>query len=136
MRRHDLLPGRTAVAISNNALAFIILIGIDCVLLLLSIPFQNSFPHAVELLISKVLFGLLFIAIGFCWGFTLAASSKERKEVAAGYTTVLARNLNVDQVDPATGIVIRDAGDSYLTRAELNAARNRVRSASAERLLP
>jgi hypothetical protein len=127
VRRHDLLPGRTAIAISNNALAFIILLGIDCLLLMLSIPVRESLPHAVGLSIFNVLFGVLFISVGLCSGFSLAARSKERQEVASGYTTVLARNVNVDQVDPITGIVIRDAGASYLTRAELNAARDRAR---------
>jgi hypothetical protein len=56
----------------------------------------------------------------------IALFLRKARETAAGYTTMQAGDLNLDQVDSATGVVVREAGRPYLSKAELKAARERA----------
>jgi hypothetical protein len=43
---------------------------------------------------------------------------KKRREARAGYATVMNERQDLDQIDPATGRVVRLAGEPFLGRAE------------------
>ena len=69
-------------------------------------------PRVVPLVL--VIFGA-FIA-----SFVVAhlASKQKDRECAAGYTTSGMGYPNLEQVDPATGLIVRAAGEPLLTRQE------------------
>lgn len=53
----------------------------------------------------------------------------QRREAAAGYTTLRRpRDLILHQVDPATGVVIREGGTPFLSPAEYRSARARAQN--------
>lgn len=56
-----------------------------------------------------------------------AAAGIRLRELEAGYTLSSSGPVQVDQLDPATSIVIRRAGERALTRAELKRARSAAR---------
>ena len=58
---------------------------------------------------------------------------RRRREVRAGYTTITNEFLEVDQVDPKTGHVVRLAGEELLGRAEYRHRIKLIRAAVASK---
>lgn len=59
---------------------------------------------------------------------------QRRREYAAGYTTLWTdeEQRALDEVDPSTGLVIREAGDDPLTKPQRRAARVEARARSRQ----
>lgn len=60
-------------------------------------------------------------------------SVRRDQEFAAGYTTSRGGYLQYDQVDESTGLVVRDAGDPALTRAQYRAKIDAFRATQTQR---
>jgi len=67
-----------------------------------------------------LLLALLLIAISILLQSVVVAlaSARERQEAAAGYVTVNRKRQELVQLHPVTGVVIREAGEDYLTELE------------------
>jgi len=67
-----------------------------------------------------LLLALLLIAISILLQSVVVAlaSARERQEAAAGYVTVNRKRQELVQLHPVTGVVIRQAGEDYLTELE------------------
>ena len=65
----------------------------------------------------------LIIVAAFLVSFLIAhwGSKQKDRECAAGYTTSSIGYPNLEQVDPATGLIVRAAGEPLLTRQEQRA---------------
>lgn len=71
----------------------------------------------------------VFIAIVLVnFGVILLAARRQRAESVAGYTLLRTGDMNLDQVDPATGYLIRPAGSEQLTRDGERSALARIRA--------
>ena len=73
---------------------------------------------------SRRVVPLVFIVFGaFLVSFLVVhwGSKQKDRECAAGYTTSGMGYPNLEQVDPATGLIVRAAGEPLLTRQEQRA---------------
>lgn len=77
-------------------------------------------------LVALLVVVLAVIVVNF--GVILLAGRRQRAENAAGYTLSRTGDTSLDQVDPATGYVLRPAGAEQLTRDGERSALARVRA--------
>ena len=122
MRKVDLIDGwpaaRWILLAQAGVIAGLALVVVSFFL----VASQSAFlPLALVVLLASV-------AVQYT-GF-LRAASAERREIAAGYTSIKrTRNLDVDQVDAESGFVIREAGTPLLRREEYAAVIEAIRAA-------
>ena len=85
---------------------------------------------------NPVVLGLLIsVGITLLVGIVANVAGRVRrdKEFAAGYTTSRGGFLQYDQVDESTGLVVRDAGEPALTRAQYRAKIDAFRATQIRR---
>jgi len=89
-------------------------IGLTAMVLLIIMIVLNFTPS------DRLLVGAVFLSGAgvFCVSFLVAylGGKKGDKEIAAGYTTSRWGYPNVEQVDGATGLIVRSAGEALLSR--------------------
>jgi hypothetical protein len=127
LRKIPLRPGPSAAQISRFFIPSLLLstIGYSIFFLLYFPPLidQNAdteatiFPSAIPVIVTAIL----------VWAVLVGFSRANKREISAGYTTLKRSNLDVVQVLPHTGVVIREAGSPFLSRGEIQAARERTR---------
>jgi len=121
MRKVELIDGWPAARWILLAQAGVI-VGLALVVVsFLLVASESAFlPLALVVLLASV-------AVQYT-GF-LRAAATERREIAAGYTSIKrTRNLDVDQVDAESGFVIREAGSPLLRREEYAAVIEAIRA--------
>ena len=121
MRKVELIDGWPAARWILLAQAGVI-VGLALVVVsFLLVASESAFlPLALVVLLASV-------AVQYT-GF-LRAAAAERREIAAGYTSIKrTRNLDVDQVDAESGFVIREAGSPLLRREEYAAVIEAIRA--------
>jgi hypothetical protein len=114
--RHTLLSGWAAYRYSRITLVLFGAVFLSTILAIASgtIPaIASSDPNAAPVAIGVDVVVVLVTAI-----FMAISTIKVRLELAAGYTTALGLNQNVDLVEPRSGIVIRKAGEQMLTKSQ------------------
>jgi len=92
---------------------------------------------ATQSWVSNPVVSALLIVIGFGFVMTIIGNIMVRlvrdKEFAAGYTTSRGGYLQFDQVDEATGLVVREAGEPAITRAQYRAKIDAFRATQTKR---
>ncbi|WP_120339107.1 hypothetical protein [Cryobacterium soli] len=92
---------------------------------------------ATESWVSNPVVSSLLIVLGVAFLAGIVGNIMVRvvrdKEFAAGYTTSRGGFLQYDQVDESTGLVVREAGEPALTRAEYRAKIAAFHAAQTER---
>lgn len=127
---HRLIPGITvfewAYVLRASAITGGLLLSIG-----LGFGFANSWGDGTEP--GLQIFAALGIAVAaVSYPLTPFLSHRDRKELAAGYTTSPGRNQEVDWVDSRTGLVLRPAGEKLQSSIEVKAALNRAKQYLAE----
>ena len=129
-RRRDLLPGPTAYQLAGWVLASLGVGAFGAVGALIwgfaLAPRTTAWDLLGVVMITMFAGGGLAAFVFDRW-----SNSKTKKEIAAGFTTKVNGNNQVECVHSRTGVVIREAGEPNLTREQWEAAMNRVRAYEA-----
>lgn len=92
---------------------------------------------ATQSWVSNPIVSGLLVLLGVAFFISIVANIMVRvrrdKEFAAGYTTSRGGFLQYDQVDESTGLVVRDAGEPALTRAQYRAKIDAFHATHAQR---
>lgn len=120
-RRHELLEGTTSIELDRRArrtrwIAAVSALGVALVVLLTTHPTN---PVMVALLVVGP---PVYAIISLTSSSTSKVRRRRRQEHLAGYTLTRTSRLDLDQVDPATGYVIREGGATALTPEQQLAA--------------
>jgi len=109
--RYELVPGVSAYRLSR--LMRVVVVACAMIVGVLVFFVRSTFDgEKNELLLLATLWGVAMVPI-IVFGVWLGI--RERAETAAGYTTMTRGHSNLNQVDPLTGVVIREAGSVVFT---------------------
>ena len=115
MHTRTRVPGPSMWSLYMAASAFVVVAGIATVGAFIVLGVTHDSRRVVPLVfIVGGAFLVSFLVIH--WG-----SKQKDKECAAGYTTSGMGYPNLEQVDPATGLIVRASGEPLLTRQEQRA---------------
>lgn len=107
----QLVPGRPARWWADAFFRFLAMTqSLAFAALLVAVVFFRQFvmPFVIAVVVLMALATILGLVI------RIRGIPNDRREVEAGYTTLAGAHQELDQVDPATGRVIRRAGDPFL----------------------
>lgn len=114
---HRMLKG-----VSARSLLGLVGHGSSAVLWLLAILIVGMLLQGSGYASSPLLIVVMALILGdiflFLTPVVISESVRRRRELNAGYVTVVNRSSQVDQIDPGTGRVVRLAGEDLLTREE------------------
>lgn len=128
--RREVVPGPTAKQWARAGLWSVGVSGIGAVgglacALTIVAQTQSLDPLTVAFLVMVV------GGIGVGWFCNWMSDRKEKRELAAGYTTSAQGNNEVVRLHSPTGVVMREAGQPNLTKPQWDAAMARVRAYEA-----
>lgn len=119
--RRDLGSGRSTLCWARVSLypltATMVTLVVLVVVLIAGPPGEDGSAAVNGVLVVLAVTGSTAIGC-IIWG-----AVQDVREMRAGYTTAFAWHRNFDQVDPATGEVVRRAGEPLITEKELAARR-------------
>jgi magnesium-transporting ATPase (P-type) len=117
-----MLPGLSAGRLAGFVRPFGIITTLIFIIILFAYQSANE-PDTGQLLLVAVL--LIAISILLQSVLVAVASARERQEAAAGYVTANRKRQELPQLHPVTGVVIREAGEEFLTELEYLELRKR-----------
>lgn len=119
-----LVSGRSSIWWARVGLialtAVIVTVGVLFVVLIAWPPGDDGSAPVDAVLVTLVVTGAAAIVC------LVAGAVQDIREMRAGYTTAFAWHRSLDQIDPATGEVVRHAGKPLITAKVLDARRGSV----------
>jgi len=110
-----MLPGLSAGRLAGMVRPLGVISTLAFVILLFAFQSANQPDTGQLLLLALLLIGVSILIQSVAVAFAVA---RERQEAAAGYVTVNRKRQELVQLHPVTGVVIREAGEDYLTELE------------------
>lgn len=131
MRRVQRIKGGASTTWQNvgtGAMAGLAVFGVGMILMIVFRPFRLT-PFWDALFFGFL--GLLGVSVYVLILAGAIAHLQNRREVKRGYTPNAYTNVNAAQIDPRTGVVIREPGEPLLTKAQRVEAVRRARAWAA-----
>jgi hypothetical protein len=114
---HVLVRGASALTWGRRAaLGWVLAVAVSCAWVIAAM----SLPPGLSRNVVRAAFAVVVVLVAWeacAIGFFVR---QRRREARAGYTTMPAAFQHLDQVIPASGTVIRPAGEAFLSRRELH----------------
>ena len=110
-----MLPGLSAGRLAGMVRPLGVISTLAFVILLFAFQSANQPDTGQLLLLALLLIAVSILIQSVAVAFAVA---RERQEAAAGYVTVNRKRQELVQLHPVTGVVIREAGEDYLTELE------------------
>jgi hypothetical protein len=101
-----------------------VVLGVATLIATLSRP---GSPDAGWFLLYFVLLGAWVVLLVVLFVTVAGSRIQSARELRSGYTDAINTNANAAQIDPRTGVVIREPGAPFLTKDELVAAKQQAR---------
>ncbi|WP_157498464.1 hypothetical protein [Leifsonia sp. Leaf336] len=93
---------------------------------------RPSHPDQLATSVFFSMLGGLIVAALLCLAFIAAYQLQARREREKGFTWQPAQYQNLDQIEPVTYVIIRSAGETFLSEAELKRRRAEARAWAAK----
>jgi hypothetical protein len=132
LNRRDLAPGISSVGMARAAL---VAFAVGALAFLAMLPFGILTWTHIWAVPTAIFLPLLYVGLGGITvgrGVALFIPQRESAEVRAGYTLSSQGDINVDQLDPKTGYVIRPAGHPALSREQERREKTRARTLAGD----
>ena len=132
LRRVDPVSGPRSYWISRLSLLLLALFLLFCLSLAITVAVRPRHPDALA-------FGIFFAMLGGLFGVAILMVSavacyqyQARRERESGYTWQQSQYQNVDQIDPVSFVVIRGAGEDFLSDSERKRRQEQARAWAAQ----